>query len=267
MVRITADLKAFACKSESGRPEPSLMARTHKSALPLGAVAIAFLAIGVATPSSGLAAGGAYAVDDVEVGAPGSCKVESWASYATNRDFNGVMSPACVVSLGRPVEIATQVQRFGSGGEWGSILTLKGKTTLIPVEPSKIGLGLSGGTTFDLLTGSNLGGFVVVPVTWQAHEQVRVNLNAGWIYASMLSQHFTTAGLGVEWNFVKPLTLIAESFAVFGPAQSNPRFQVGLRYTPVEYLDVDIIYGRNIAGENANWITLGLNVRFETAKK
>jgi hypothetical protein len=27
-------------------------------------------------------------------------------------------------------------------------------------------------------------------------------------------------------------------------------------------LDFDVIYGRNITGENAHWITVGLNVRF-----
>ena len=27
-------------------------------------------------------------------------------------------------------------------------------------------------------------------------------------------------------------------------------------------MDFDVIYGRNILGENANWITVGWNVRF-----
>ena len=32
-------------------------------------------------------------------------------------------------------------------------------------------------------------------------------------------------------------------------------------------IDLDLIYGRNIAGENANWITVGLNVRFPAPEK
>ena len=32
--------------------------------------------------------------------------------------------------------------------------------------------------------------------------------------------------------------------------------------TPIDTIDFDVIYGRNIGGENANWITLGMNVRF-----
>jgi len=42
----------------------------------------------------------------------------------------------------------------------------------------------------------------------------------------------------------------------------HPRVQVGLRFTPVEAFDIDVIYGRNITGENANWITLGTTIRF-----
>ena len=34
-----------------------------------------------------------------EVGEPGNCKVESWASFAKNGDFIGSTSPDCVVSI------------------------------------------------------------------------------------------------------------------------------------------------------------------------
>jgi hypothetical protein len=30
----------------------------------------------------------------------------------------------------------------------------------------------------------------------------------------------------------------------------------------VDNLDIDVIYGRNVFGENAHWITLGFNLRF-----
>jgi hypothetical protein len=42
---------------------------------------------------------------------------------------------------------------------------------------------------------------------------------------------------------------------------TNPRFQSGLRYSPTKDIDLDVIYGRNLLGEGANWITLGLTVR------
>jgi hypothetical protein len=46
-----------------------------------------------------------------------------------------------------------------------------------------------------------------------------------------------------------------------GPGQTNPRFQSGLRFSPTKDIDFDVIYGRNLLGEWANWITVGLTVR------
>ncbi len=46
------------------------------------------------------------------------------------------------------------------------------------------------------------------------------------------------------------------------PSVVQPRFQTGVRYRPNEIFSVDLIYGRNISGENANWITLGTTIRF-----
>jgi hypothetical protein len=208
------------------------------------------------------AAGGAYAVDDAEVGAVGSCKVESWASFADNNDFIGVVSPACVANLGRPVELNAAFARFREGGDWGSVLVTKGKTNLIPVEPNRIGVAVIAGTAFDLINRNVNAVFVTVPVTWQLHEQFRVNINGGWLWDPSVDQHVASWGAGFEWNFVKPLTLIGEVFGFAGGPNPEPRFQLGLRYTPVESLDIDVIYGRNLTGEQANWITVGLNVRF-----
>ena len=35
-----------------------------------------------------------------------------------------------------------------------------------------------------------------------------------------------------------------------------------MRWRPDDIFSVDLIYGRNITGENANWITLGTTIRF-----
>jgi hypothetical protein len=226
--------------------------------------------LALASSTMAHAAGGAFAVDDSEIGKPGECKVESWISFADNDDFTAVTSPACVANLGRPVELGVQLQRSRSGGEWGTALTLKAKTTLIPLEGNRFGLAISGSTGWDLITGDNVGGTLNIPLTFAVSEQFKVNLNAGWLHESGDDLNWFTWGGGFEWNFVKPLTLIAEVFGQTGadlpPATPNsvrePRAQAGLRYTPVDNIDIDLIYGRNITGEDANWVTLGLNVRF-----
>ena len=46
------------------------------------------------------------------------------------------------------------------------------------------------------------------------------------------------------------------------PGVTRPRFQAGLRLRPIETFSVDFIYGRNITGENANWLTVAMTIRF-----
>jgi hypothetical protein len=229
------------------------------------------------SPGHAVAAGGAFAVDDSEIGKPGECKVESWASFAGNRDLIAATSPACVVKLGIPFEIGGQLQRSRSDSEWGTSGTLKAKTNLIPAEGHPFGLALSGGSSWNLISGANTGGFINVPITLQLRDTFKINFNAGWMYDTPNKISYATWGAGFEWNFTKamPLTLIGEVYGQEGklapvepdaaPANNSvrePRTQLGLRYTPKDNIDVDLIWGRNITGENSNWVTLGVNLRF-----
>src|SRR4029079_16898295 len=116
------------------------------------------------------AAGGAYVVDDSEIGKPGECKVETWASFAGNSDRIASIGPACVVSLGQPVELGTQFLRFRSGGTWGSTLILKGKTNIIPVERTAFGLGVAGGIGYDFNSDAITNVFVNVPFTFDVSK-------------------------------------------------------------------------------------------------
>lgn len=250
------------------------MTRTIKRRL----AAAAFFAAGLTLAlGHALAAGGAFAVDDSEIGKPGECKVESWVSLASNRDFSAATSPACAVKLGIPFEIGAQLQRSRSDSEWGTSGGLKGKINLIPAEGRAFGVGLSGGTSWNLINGASTGGFINVPVTFALREDFKININGGWMYDATTKIGYVTWGAGFEWAFTKalPLTLIGEVYGQSGrlvPAEEDaappnnsvrePRTQLGLRYTPKENIDLDVIWGRNITGENANWVTLGVNLRF-----
>ena len=237
-------------------------ARGARDCILILAVAAACAASIGARPAT--AAGGAFVVEDADVDDVGECKVESWASFADNRDFIGVVSPTCSVNLGRPVEIEGQFSRFREAGKWGSSFSLSGKTNLIPIEPGKIGVSLLAGANFDFNRRAIDSIFVTIPVTLQLHETLRINLNAGWQVDPSMGSHAATWGAGFAWTFAERMSVIGE---VFGQAGSEvdmrPRAQLGLRFTPQESFDIDVIYGRNIKGENANWITVGLNVRFK----
>ena len=234
-----------------------------------------FAAAFLLLPTMALAAGGAFAVDDVEVGKPGDCKVESWAAAAANRDYSAITAPACVVKLGIPVELGGQLQRSRDDGVWGTSGTLRAKANLIPVEGHPFGLGIAGGSSWDLVSGANTGGFIYVPVTFQVQDKFRINVNSGWLYDNAAELHYLSWGAGFEWNFVKPFTLIGEVYGQAGrlpdsdegdmPAPNaivEPRIQIGLRFTPQDNVDIDVIWGHNIAGENSHWLMLGLNLRF-----
>jgi hypothetical protein len=167
------------------------------------------------------------------------------------------------------------LQRSRADGEWGTSGTLKGKVNIIPAAGHPFGLGIAGGSSWDLVTGANTGSFVYLPATISLHENFRINVNGGWLYDAEAKIHYLTWGAGFEWNFVKPLTLIGEVYGQAGslpaveagdPPSPNsirePRMQAGLRFTPQEKIDIDLIWGRNITGENAHWLTVGVNLRF-----
>jgi hypothetical protein len=66
-------------------------------------------------------------------------------------------------------------------------------------------------------------------------------------------------------------TLTGEVFGLAGIADAvsvtQPRFQLGLRFRPIDRFNIDVIYGRNLTGENANWITLATIVRFPPPRR
>jgi hypothetical protein len=221
---------------------------------------IAAAAVALAcTSGSALAAGGAFVVDDAGVDEPGSCKVESWAAFASNRDFIGVVAPACGVNLGRPVEISVPIGRIRSDGVWSTDLVLEAKTPIIPFEDgSKFGVALMGGVGFNLTQGETAAAFIAMPISFQISEPLRLDLNVGVLRNIIDERTLFTWGAGAHLALTPQVALIAETFG-FGREVGA---QVGVRYTPHERVDFDLIYGRNIEGDRADWLTAGVNLRF-----
>jgi hypothetical protein len=232
----------------------------------------ALAAAAVLPPGEASAAGGAYVVDTAEVGDPGNCKVETWMSAASNHDFFAALTPTCVVDVGRAVEGSVQIGRLRSDGEWSTSVTPKLKTNLIPTEIGSWGLAGSVNATYDTSNGQNTALFATLPATLRLSNVVRVNLNGGWNWDRVVDRHYFTYGAGFDWRTPDNVwTLTAEVFGQLGARQdvigvTQPRGQIGLRWRPVDRFNVDLIYGRNLGGENANWITLATTVRFSAGK-
>jgi hypothetical protein len=225
-------------------------------------------AVGLAmAPAAAHAAGGSFIVDDAEIAKPGTCKVESWLATASNHDMLAITQPACVVNLGIPTELTAAAARVHSGDVWQTQVGGKVKINILPAEIGKVGVSLAGSAGWDAGNGEYLFNLLYVPFTFQLREDFRINLNAGWQYDAVGKLSYALWGTAFEWNFVKPLTLIGEVFGLAGPASdpstiTTPRAQLGLRITPVDNIDLDLIYGHNITGENAHWLTIGVSLRF-----
>ena len=206
------------------------------------------------------AAGGAFAVDDAGVDDVGDCKVEAFSSFAMNDDRVFAVAPACVVSLGRPVDVGMQFDRARSGGEWGTGLTVKAKTAIVPfTDDARFGIAIAGGVGYDLTAHETAEWFVTVPVSIRLNQIFQVNLNVGGLWDRIERRSLVTWGAGVELKVAEQFTVLGE---VFGQGSDDPGAQLGLRYTPHERVDFDVIYGRNLTGERSDWITLGVNLRF-----
>jgi hypothetical protein len=228
--------------------------------------------VAMATISSLLAAGnaraanGAYAVDAADISEAGSCKVESWISAAANTDFSAVANPSCVVNIFKPLELSLLTNKARSDGDWNTTIAPKAKTNLVPTAIGKFGLSFYAAGSFDALTGENLTLLAVVPATYRLSETMRINLNGGWLWDRIVDRHYLLYGVGFDWKFTDVLQWTIEAFGQAGasdvPSVVRPRFQTGVRYRPNEIFSVDVIYGRNIMGENANWITIGTTIRF-----
>jgi len=224
------------------------------------------ISLPLAAPNDAGAANGAYVVDAADISEPGSCKVESWISTASNTDLSAVANPSCVVDIFKPVELSLLTNRSRSEGDWSTTIAPKAKTNLVPTGIGKWGFSFYAGGQFDALTGENLTAFAVVPATFRLSETMRININGGWLWDRTVDRHYLTYGLGFDWKFTEVLQWTIEAFGQAGAADISsavrPRFQTGVRYRPNEIFSVDFIYGRNITGENANWITVGTTIRF-----
>jgi hypothetical protein len=212
------------------------------------------------------AANGAYAVDAADISEVGSCKLESWLSAATNTDFSAVANPSCVVDPFKPVELSMLTNRAKSDGEWSTSIQPKAKMNFIPTGIGKLGVSAYAGGSFDVETGEHLAAFAVIPATYRLSETMRINVNGGWLWDRRVDRHYLLYGLGFDWKFTDTLQWTIEAFGQAGasdvPSAVRPRFQTGVRYRPNEIFSVDVIYGHNITGENANWITIGTTIRF-----
>jgi hypothetical protein len=213
-----------------------------------------------ASHGAALAIGGAFAVDNAGVDDAGACKVEAWASAARNGDRVFAVAPACAVPLGQPVEFGLQFDRVRFDGEWASAGSLNAKTSLIPLTGhAHFGVAISGAAVWSFQADEIAAYLVIVPFSFRIAEPLSVNVQVGGLWERSTGHNHLTWGAGFELALTPQLTFVGELFSF---ASTHRGAQAGLRYTPHEKIDFDLIYGHNLAGEKSDWVTLGVNTRF-----
>lgn len=236
----------------------------------IGAALIVFSAF---IAEAAKAAGTAYNVDTSEVS--DSCKLESWASFAKNRDVFSALSASCGFEFYKWTEVSAQFNRSRADGDWTSGFTPKVKIKLKESDVGVFGLAVSTFGTFDTATGDNTSYTILVPSTVRLSNVTRVSLNLGYTRDNVLRRDFLSYGAGIDVRTLKNDWIA--TFEVFGLAGGSdesvsrsvvrPRAQVGLRWRPVDAWSADILYGRNLSGENSHWITFATAYRFSIGGK
>ena len=172
----------------------------------------------------------------------------------------------------RPVEVSAQFTRSRADGEWGTGVSPKVKTNIVPTAIGSWGVAISATASYDLITKENTALFVTVPATLRMSNACgSTSTPAGSSTAPPIATTSPMArvstGAPPTMSGPSPARCSGRPAPLEQPGVVEPRFQLGLRYRPVDQFNIDLIYGRNLAGERANWITLATIVRFKHAGK
>ncbi len=220
------------------------------------------------------ASGGSHNVDDSEVEAAGRCHLEVWGTRLGERAGLINFGPGCTPKRWPRLELGGFVQPSASTGasaagsagpavaaDGGGVAPLFGPAVKYTFrhDDTGLGVGATGGLTYDGAAGrvEAVSGFV--PLTWQVRPGVRVNLNAGAQYIRSDRELESFFGAQLEIALGRGFTLMAEHF---GRSRAFAGDQLGLRWTPKsDRYDVDLVLGRRIDGASGFAFTLGVTAR------
>ena len=218
----------------------------------------------IAMVSKAHAAGGSYVVDDGAINDPGQCNVDAW--FTANRHdgstHNQTLSPACTFTGMPSVQWTAALSRADTASSGETQVNPQAKAQVFTQKDLGLELAVSAGAHFALDRQHTFDGADFnIPLTWQPVEALRLNLNAGWTHAynDGDQKHRLTWGTGFEYQVAPALTLIAERYGQEGGDQAwqaGPRFHLG------EFVDVDVVVGRSLIADQAQWLTTGATVRF-----
>lgn len=209
-------------------------------------------------PGAAGAAGGAHVVDDASVEAADVCHVEAWVTRSGPGRGVANLSPGCTPKSLRRLELGGALDYLVDRPDD----VMLGPSAKLNLRNAATGLGIAvaASAAFSPRSGRIGAAGVIVPVTWQANSDLRLNLNAGWSYVDGAPRPDAGfLGVQAEYQVNSGLSIMAEAF---GRTSGRPGQQVGVRWSPGtgEY-DLDLLFGRRVDGVSRNAVTLGVTYR------
>jgi hypothetical protein len=215
--------------------------------------AVAFLCL---LPQSVFAAG-AYVVDDAGIVDPGLVQIESWYSHSSRHENLGVTD---VAYQALPHAELTLLNNYDAQtGVRDDAVSAQVKYQWREDKEGGIESAAVFGVNHSASANRLSGLYAYIPSSLTINDTFDVNADLGWQYDADSGRHFATWGIGAGMHANDTLSFVAETF---GKNAELPGAQLGTRVSVSENLVLDAIYGRNITGTPANWVTAGLTVTF-----
>nr|WP_314878274.1 hypothetical protein [uncultured Pseudomonas sp.] len=210
------------------------------------------------------AAGGVYAVDDGGVNAPGECNVDLWHQSARHDHANqqSVLSPACTFGALPWAQLGIEVEHGRQDGLSQTQLSPQLKVPLFEREALGLQVALASSAHVALNRSHAFDGADLnLPLTYSPSQAMRLNLNAGFsqVYDDGRRDHRWGWGAGLEFDLGQNLTLIVERYGQHGgeqAVQAGPRLHIG------NSIDLDLVFGNNLAEGRDRWLSTGTTLRF-----
>jgi hypothetical protein len=224
-----------------------------KRTLPAVCIALIFC-----LPAPAAFAAGAFFVDDADIVDPDTVQTENWFSHSSRDESIGVDDIAYQLLPGAEFTLLNAVDKM-PGVDASDTLTGQVKYKWRDGDEGK---DIMSSAVFGIGYGTDnrfAGAYAYIPSTWKLDEMFDINADLGWQYFADDGRNMVTWGLGGDLHASDALTFSAE---VFRQTIGRAGMQAGPRITLSKDVEMDLVYGRDITGTAANWMTAGLTVTF-----
>lgn len=203
------------------------------------------------------AAGGAQTVDDAAVETPGHCHLENWAARTGRGDLQLNSGIGCTTTAVPRLEFDLAVQ-YNRTDRVGDTTVIPGLKFAAVDFGHGVSLAIEGNVTWGTLADRIETTDLIVPLMIQLRPDLQMSLNLGWEWNRTGVAHRAFYGAQFMWLVDSNVSLMVEGF---GYSDGVAGYQAGVRWTPVAWLDLDLLAGR-LDNVSRHVLTAGVTGRF-----